>query len=55
MKKITKKQMSKLKGKVSEMDYNLSNLSNSTTVLPPNSATTQSTVCKAMAIKGDED
>jgi len=46
--------MKKLKGKVNEMDYNLSQLTNSTTMPLPLSANTQSTICKQAAILSDE-
>jgi hypothetical protein len=53
MKQLTKKQMKKLKGKVNEMDYNLSQLTNSTTVPLPPSSDSQNSVCKQAAILSD--
>ena len=48
--------MQKLKGKLNEMDYNLSDMSNSTTVqTSTQTSDTQNSVCKAMAAKGDQD
>lgn len=56
MKHLTKKQMIKLKGKLGDMDYNLSQLVNSTTVqLTTQTSDTEYTVCKAQAAKGDQD
>jgi hypothetical protein len=56
MKQITKKQMLKLKGKLGDMDYDLSQLVNSTTAQSTSEPSdTQNTVCKALATRGDKD
>ena len=49
MKQITKKQMLKLKGMLDDMDYNLSQLANSTITTPLQPPDPQNTVCKVKA------
>jgi hypothetical protein len=49
MKQITKKQMKKLKGKLGDMDYNLSQLVNQLTTTTSQPPDTQSNVCKIKA------
>jgi len=55
MKKLTKKQMKKLKGMLNDMDYTLTGANNTTTSPQPITAPTQATVCKVCAMHSDED
>jgi hypothetical protein len=55
MKKLTKKQMKKLKGKLNEMDYNLTDSINYSSMPPPTSTGTQSSVCRIAAMTSDND
>jgi len=52
MKKITKKQMQKLRGMLNAMDYTLTEPIKTITISTPN---TQSTICKTSAMVSDQD
>ena len=47
--------MKNLKGKLNEMDYNLPDVIDYTTVPMTESAQTSSTICKTSALKSDVD
>jgi hypothetical protein len=53
MKKITKKQMKKLKGKLGNMDYNLSDLNNSTFIPVTDQTNPKNPVCVTKAVHSD--
>jgi hypothetical protein len=55
MKKLTKKQMQKLKGMLNEMNYTLNEPINPTAIPPPVTTTTQSNICKISALYSDND
>jgi hypothetical protein len=55
MKKLTKKQMKKLKGKLNEMNYNLNEPIIPIDIPPSTSKNSQSEICKAMALRSDVD
>jgi hypothetical protein len=54
MKKITKKQMKKLKGMLDDMDYNLNDPTNLTTIPTPDTTDPQSNICKVSAVVSDK-
>jgi len=54
MKKITTDQMNKLKGKLNQMEYNLSDQVTFTTLATPKTSEAETTVCKAKASLSDE-
>jgi len=53
MKKLTKKQMKQLKGMLSQMDYNLTNTINSSSLTVATTSNNQSDICRIPAMTSD--